>query len=235
MAFDGATLRSVPADLVEAPVRTGCLWTEGDRVLALVPINDDEEEGDEDAPWFVVWDALDRQDWRRKRIAKDSKHFHAYARPVTDGSYSRDTHPTYGNNVRYEVGRYGGRCEKVSTENDPKLLKRNSLLRWVPGKVTSFSPAYKTWSVELLGRDRQCRGVSSDRIAALSSDKSPTFFASTGSRLLELPPKTERRLEVVPNEEEKAAYTRLEAIARRRAAELLRGPKPTSKMLSLHA
>ena len=53
--------------------------------------------------------------------------------------------------------------------------------------------------------------------------------------MLELPPKTERRLEVVPNEEEKAAYTRLEAIARRRAAELLRGPKPTSKMLSLHA
>ena len=46
VAFDGATsLRTVPADLVEASPRTGCLWTEGDRVLALVPINDDEEEG----------------------------------------------------------------------------------------------------------------------------------------------------------------------------------------------
>ena len=90
-----------------------------------------------------------------KRIAKDSKHFHAYARPVTDGSYSRDTHPTYGNSM-YGTKWVGTEDDvrKYLSENDPKLLKRNSLLRWVPGKVTSFSPAYKTWSVELLGRDR---------------------------------------------------------------------------------
>ena len=94
---------------------------------------------------LLVWDALDRQDWRRKRIAKDSKHFHAYARPVTDGSYSRDTHPTYGNSM-YGTKWVGTEDDvrKYLEEHDPKLLKRNSLLRWVPGKVTSFSPAYKT-------------------------------------------------------------------------------------------
>ena len=69
----------------------------------------------------------------------------------------------------------------------------------------------------------------------MSCEKSPTFFASTGSRLLELPPKTERIFEVTASTEERAAYARLEAVARKRAAELLRGFKPTSKMLSLHA
>ena len=69
--------------------------------------------------------------------------------------------------------------------------------------------------------------MSSDRIAALSSDKSATFFASTGW-LLEL--RTERRLES-SNEEEKRPLYRPEAIARRRQTWCER-PETTSDALA---
>ena len=68
--------------------------------------------------------------------------------PVTGGSYS-EIASSCGNSMYGTVGRYEDDVRKYLSEHDPKLLKRNSLLRWVPGKVKSFSPHIKLgpWTV----------------------------------------------------------------------------------------
>lgn len=102
-------------------------------------------------------------------------------------------------------------------------------------KIASVHRFQGNWSVETLCGGARHDKVDADRLCALGSTAAASALAGAGPALLALPPKTELRVEISAAAEETAAYARLEATVRRKAAWILRGPKPATRMLSLHA